>query len=90
MPERDLVKTGIAGLDEILSDGIPRGNVILVEGAIGGCGLRLGNVAVGSDTATGALPLKSADRDRSLPGGRISSGVWRTRFQHKPRSHNVT
>jgi KaiC/GvpD/RAD55 family RecA-like ATPase len=35
MPERDLVKTGIAGLDEILSDGIPRGNTILVEGAIG-------------------------------------------------------
>ena len=37
MPERDLIKTGIAGLDEILSGGIPRGNVILVEGAIG-CG----------------------------------------------------
>ena len=37
MPEPDLVKTGIAGLDEILSEGIPRGNVILVEGAIG-CG----------------------------------------------------
>ena len=31
----DLVKTGIAGLDDILSDGVPRGNVILVEGAIG-------------------------------------------------------
>jgi len=31
------VKTGIAGLDEILSGGIPRGNVILLEGAIG-CG----------------------------------------------------
>lgn len=37
MPEHDLVKTGVAGLDEILSGGIPRGNVILVEGAIG-CG----------------------------------------------------
>jgi circadian clock protein KaiC len=35
MPEPDLVKTGIAGLDEILNGGIPRGNVILVEGAIG-------------------------------------------------------
>lgn len=35
MPERDLVKTGIAGLDDILPNGIPRGNVILVEGAIG-------------------------------------------------------
>jgi circadian clock protein KaiC len=35
MAERDLVKTGIAGLDEILSGGIPRGNVILVEGSIG-------------------------------------------------------
>lgn len=37
MPEPDLVKTGIAGLDDILAGGIPRGNVILVEGAIG-CG----------------------------------------------------
>jgi len=37
MPEPDIVKTGIAGLDEILTGGIPRGNVILVEGAIG-CG----------------------------------------------------
>lgn len=35
MAERDLVKTGIAGLDSILSGGIPRGNVILVEGSIG-------------------------------------------------------
>ena len=35
MPESDLVKTGISGLDSILSDGIPRGNVILVEGAVG-------------------------------------------------------
>ena len=35
MPTRDLVKTGIAGLDAILSDGIPRGNVILLEGAVG-------------------------------------------------------
>lgn len=37
MSVSDLVKTGIAGLDDILSNGIPRGNVILVEGAIG-CG----------------------------------------------------
>jgi circadian clock protein KaiC len=37
MPSPDLVKTGIAGLDDILSGGIPRGNVILLEGAIG-CG----------------------------------------------------
>ena len=35
MPEPNLVRTGIAGLDEILPNGIPRGNVILVEGAIG-------------------------------------------------------
>jgi circadian clock protein KaiC len=33
--ERDLVKTGVSGLDPILSDGIPRTNVILLEGAIG-------------------------------------------------------
>jgi tetratricopeptide (TPR) repeat protein len=37
MSEPDVVRTGIAGLDEILSGGIPRGNVILLEGAIG-CG----------------------------------------------------
>ncbi len=35
MPEPDIVKTGIGGLDDILSGGIPRGNVILVEGEIG-------------------------------------------------------
>lgn len=35
MPEPDIVKTGIAGLDDILTGGIPRGNVILLEGAIG-------------------------------------------------------
>jgi circadian clock protein KaiC len=35
MPDRDLVKTGIIGLDSILSDGIPRGNLILLEGTIG-------------------------------------------------------
>lgn len=35
MPDKDLVKTGVAGLDEILLGGIPRGNVILLEGAIG-------------------------------------------------------
>jgi circadian clock protein KaiC len=35
MTEQDLVRTGITGLDAILADGIPRGNVILVEGAIG-------------------------------------------------------
>src|SRR5205085_847065 len=31
----DLLKTGVSGLDAILSGGIPRGNVILLEGAIG-------------------------------------------------------
>ncbi|MDQ2942842.1 MAG: AAA family ATPase [Candidatus Dormibacteraeota bacterium] len=35
MPEIDLVKTGISGLDGLLSGGIPRGNVILLEGRIG-------------------------------------------------------
>ena len=35
MAERDLVQTGITGLDAILADGIPRGNLILLEGAIG-------------------------------------------------------
>jgi len=35
MPEPDLAKTGIQGLDAILGGGIPRGNLILVEGAAG-------------------------------------------------------
>ena len=37
MPDdhRDLVRTGIAGLDSILGGGIPRGNTILVKGAVG-------------------------------------------------------
>src|SRR3990170_4467319 len=35
VPESDRVTTGINGLDAILSGGIPRGNVILIEGAIG-------------------------------------------------------
>ena len=35
MPDTELVRTGIAGLDDLLPGGIPRGNVILVEGAIG-------------------------------------------------------
>ena len=35
MPERDLVTTGIAGLDDILSGGLLRGSVVLVEGAAG-------------------------------------------------------
>ena len=34
-PESDRVKTGIAGFDDILAGGVPRGNVILVEGVIG-------------------------------------------------------
>ncbi|HET9489800.1 MAG TPA: ATPase domain-containing protein [Methylomirabilota bacterium] len=35
MPARDLVKIGIDGLDEILSGGVLRGSIILVEGATG-------------------------------------------------------
>ena len=35
MPASDPVRTGISGLDVILSDGIPRGNIVLVEGAVG-------------------------------------------------------
>lgn len=34
-PAPDLVPSGISGLDSILAGGIPRGNVILVEGAVG-------------------------------------------------------
>jgi KaiC len=35
MAEGDLIQTGIAGLDDILRSSIPKGNVILVEGAAG-------------------------------------------------------
>jgi circadian clock protein KaiC len=35
MPESDLIKTGIKGLDDILFGGIPRGNIILVAGTAG-------------------------------------------------------
>jgi circadian clock protein KaiC len=33
--ERDLVKTGIGGLDDLLAGGVPRGNITLLEGNIG-------------------------------------------------------
>src|SRR5262249_16217826 len=33
MPDPDLATTGIQGLEPILSGGVPRGNLILVEGA---------------------------------------------------------
>jgi KaiC/GvpD/RAD55 family RecA-like ATPase len=33
--DRNLIRTGIGGLDSILLGGIPRGNVILLEGATG-------------------------------------------------------
>src|SRR5262249_10935712 len=35
MPEPDLIQTGVRGLDRILGGGLPRGNLILVEGAAG-------------------------------------------------------
>jgi circadian clock protein KaiC len=35
MPDVDLVRTGITGLDDILSGGIPRGNVIILTGSPG-------------------------------------------------------
>jgi circadian clock protein KaiC len=35
MPEGDLIKTGIVGLDSILLGGIPRNNVILLQGVTG-------------------------------------------------------
>jgi circadian clock protein KaiC len=34
-PESQYVKTGIDGLDAVLAGGIPRGNIILLEGAVG-------------------------------------------------------
>jgi circadian clock protein KaiC len=35
MAQGDLIPTGILGLDDILRGGVPKGNVILVEGAAG-------------------------------------------------------
>ena len=35
MTNSDLVKTGVSGLDGILFGGIPRGNIVLIEGEIG-------------------------------------------------------
>jgi circadian clock protein KaiC len=35
MPESALIQTGISGLDAIFRGGIPKGNVLLVEGAAG-------------------------------------------------------
>ena len=35
MVESDLIRTGIAGLDDILRGGFPKGNILLVEGAAG-------------------------------------------------------
>jgi circadian clock protein KaiC len=35
MAESDLIRTGIAGLDDILRGGFPKGNILLVEGAAG-------------------------------------------------------
>ena len=35
MAESSLIQTGITGLDEILMGGIPRGNVILLQGVTG-------------------------------------------------------
>src|SRR5882672_7616973 len=35
MPERDLVTTGVAGLDDILSGGLLRGSIVLIEGTAG-------------------------------------------------------
>jgi circadian clock protein KaiC len=35
MPERDFVKTGIAGLDDIMAGGLLRGSVVLIEGTPG-------------------------------------------------------
>lgn len=35
MADQDFVKTGIRGFDELLSGGIPRGNIVLIEGGAG-------------------------------------------------------
>jgi circadian clock protein KaiC len=42
MAENNRVKTGIPGLDSVLLGGIPYGNLIVVEGAVGSCKTLLG------------------------------------------------
>jgi circadian clock protein KaiC len=43
MAENNLIRTGITGLDEILMGGIPRGNVVLLQG-VTGSGKTLGGI----------------------------------------------
>jgi len=62
MPDLDLVKTGIKGLDDVLFGGIPRGNIILVRG----------NGGDGEDDGRGRVrvsrrpPVQRAGRDRPV------------------------
>ena len=68
MPARDQVKTGIGGLDEILSGGIPRGNVILLEGAIG-----CGKTTMGWNSSTAG---SRSSTNRRQPGRGSDRSHW--------------
>ena len=60
----DLIKTGVSGLDAILSGGIPRGNIILLEG-----GDRHGqDDARRRVRLSGRQPVRRAGRHRPVRG----------------------
>ena len=67
MPERDLVKTGIEGLDDILAGGLLRGSVVLVEGTAG----------TGKTTLGRGVHLPGRDRVRRARTHRALRGLPR-------------
>jgi circadian clock protein KaiC len=56
MAESDLIRTGIAGLDDILQGGFPQGNVFLVEGVAGTGKTRLGLEFIENNRLRGCRP----------------------------------
>ncbi|HEY6466931.1 MAG TPA: ATPase domain-containing protein [Candidatus Acidoferrales bacterium] len=65
MHEPDIVRTGIGGLDDILTGGIPRGNVILTEGAIGTGKTTMGwSLYTGARASSGSLASLSCSKFR--------------------------
>src|SRR2546428_11131952 len=79
MPDLDLVKTGIKGLDDILFGGIPRGNIILVAGTAGAGGETPrggvgGRGAPPVQKAGGGGPFGEGPRKRNRGAGRFGGG----------------
>jgi KaiC/GvpD/RAD55 family RecA-like ATPase len=57
MSEGDLTKTGSNGLDSILLGGIPKGNVILVQGFLSRAPTRLTRQTNGAEKVAGSTAL---------------------------------